>query len=65
MLRSAPRRGTFVNVRHGPGRHARRRASAGAPSSLKLLDVEDVTVGNFLRALVIAPGLVDVASLFR
>jgi uncharacterized membrane protein YqgA involved in biofilm formation len=33
--------------------------------SLKLLDVKDVKVGNFLPALVIAPGLVGVASLFR
>jgi uncharacterized membrane protein YqgA involved in biofilm formation len=33
--------------------------------SLKLLDVKDVKVGNFLPALVIAPALVGVASLFR
>jgi uncharacterized membrane protein YqgA involved in biofilm formation len=33
--------------------------------SLKLLDVKDVKVGNFLPALVIAPGLVGVATLFR
>jgi uncharacterized membrane protein YqgA involved in biofilm formation len=31
--------------------------------SLKLLSVKDVKVGNFLPALVIAPGLVGVASL--
>jgi hypothetical protein len=57
--------GDLRRRRHNPGRHARRRASAGAPSSLKLLDVKDVKVGNFLPAVVIAPGLVDVASLFR
>jgi uncharacterized protein len=33
--------------------------------SLKLLDIKDVKVGNFLPALVIAPALVGVASLFR
>ena len=33
--------------------------------SLKLLDVKDVKVGNFLPALVIAPGLVGLVSLFR
>ena len=33
--------------------------------SLKLLDVKDVKVGNFLPALVIAPGLVGIASLLR
>jgi uncharacterized membrane protein YqgA involved in biofilm formation len=32
--------------------------------SLKLLDLTDVRVGNFLPALVIAPGLVGLASLF-
>jgi len=32
--------------------------------SLKLLDLKDVKVGNFLPALVIAPGLVGIASLF-
>jgi uncharacterized membrane protein YqgA involved in biofilm formation len=32
--------------------------------SLKLLDVTDVKVGNFLPALVLAPGLVGLASLF-
>jgi uncharacterized membrane protein YqgA involved in biofilm formation len=32
--------------------------------SLKLLDLKDVRVGNFLPALVLAPGLVGVASLF-
>lgn len=32
--------------------------------SLKLLDIKDVRVGNFLPALVIAPGLVGVVSLF-
>jgi uncharacterized membrane protein YqgA involved in biofilm formation len=31
---------------------------------LKLLDLKDVKVGNFLPALVIAPGLVGLASLF-
>ena len=33
--------------------------------SLKLLDVKDVRVGNFLPALVIAPALVGVVSLVR
>jgi uncharacterized membrane protein YqgA involved in biofilm formation len=33
--------------------------------ALKLLDVKDVKVGNFLPALVFAPGLVGVVSLFR
>jgi hypothetical protein len=33
--------------------------------SLKLLDVKDVRVGNFLPALVIAPALVGVVSLFH
>jgi uncharacterized protein len=33
--------------------------------SLKLLDVKDVKVGNFLPALVIAPALVGLVSLFR
>jgi uncharacterized membrane protein YqgA involved in biofilm formation len=33
--------------------------------SLKLLSVRDVKVGNFLPALVIAPGLVGLVSLFR
>ena len=33
--------------------------------SLKLLDVKDVKVGNFLPALVIAPGLVGIVSLFH
>ena len=32
--------------------------------SLKLLDLKDVKVGNFLPALVFAPALVGVASLF-
>jgi len=32
--------------------------------SLKLLDLKDVKVGNFLPALVIAPALVGIASLF-
>ena len=32
--------------------------------SLKLLDLKDVKVGNFLPALVIAPGLVGLVSLF-
>jgi uncharacterized membrane protein YqgA involved in biofilm formation len=32
--------------------------------SLKLLDLKDVKVGNFLPALVLAPGLVGLASLF-
>jgi uncharacterized membrane protein YqgA involved in biofilm formation len=32
--------------------------------ALKLLDVKDVKVGNFLPALVIAPGLVGLVSLF-
>jgi hypothetical protein len=32
--------------------------------SLKLLDLTDVRVGNFLPALVIAPGLVGIGSLF-
>jgi uncharacterized membrane protein YqgA involved in biofilm formation len=32
--------------------------------SLKLLDLKDVRVGNFLPALVVAPALVGVASLF-
>ena len=32
--------------------------------SLKLLDVKDVKVGNFLPALVFAPALVGIASLF-
>lgn len=32
--------------------------------ALKLLDVKDVKVGNFLPALIFAPGLVGVASLF-
>ena len=32
--------------------------------SLKLLDLKDVKVGNFLPALVIAPGLVAIATLF-
>jgi uncharacterized membrane protein YqgA involved in biofilm formation len=32
--------------------------------SLKLLDVKDVKVGNFLPALVIAPALVAIATLF-
>jgi uncharacterized membrane protein YqgA involved in biofilm formation len=33
--------------------------------SLKLLDVKDVKVGNFLPALVIAPALVGIVSLFH
>jgi uncharacterized membrane protein YqgA involved in biofilm formation len=33
--------------------------------SLKLLDVTDVKVGNFLPALVFAPGLVGIVSLFN
>jgi uncharacterized membrane protein YqgA involved in biofilm formation len=33
--------------------------------SLKLLDVKDVRVGNFLPALVIAPGLVGLVSAFH
>jgi uncharacterized protein len=33
--------------------------------SLKLLDLKDVKVGNFLPALIIAPGLVGIVSLFR
>jgi uncharacterized protein len=33
--------------------------------SLKLLDLKDVKVGNYLPALVIAPGIVGVVSLFR
>src|SRR5919205_421227 len=33
--------------------------------SLKLLAVKDVKVGNFLPALVIAPALVGIVSLFR
>jgi uncharacterized membrane protein YqgA involved in biofilm formation len=33
--------------------------------SLKLLDIKDVKVGNFLPALVIAPALVGIVSLFR
>jgi len=32
--------------------------------SLKLLDVKDVRVGNFLPALVLAPALVGIVSLF-
>jgi uncharacterized membrane protein YqgA involved in biofilm formation len=32
--------------------------------ALKLLDVKDVKVGNFLPALVIAPALVGLVSLF-
>ena len=32
--------------------------------SLKLLDLKDVKVGNFLPALVIAPALVGIVSLF-
>jgi uncharacterized membrane protein YqgA involved in biofilm formation len=32
--------------------------------SLKLLDVRDVRVGNFLPALVFAPGIYGIASLF-
>jgi len=32
--------------------------------ALKLLDVKDVKVGNFLPALIFAPGLVGIASLF-
>jgi uncharacterized membrane protein YqgA involved in biofilm formation len=32
--------------------------------SLKLLDVTDVKVGNFLPALLFAPGLVGLVSLF-
>ncbi|MGI9095211.1 MAG: DUF554 family protein [Thermoleophilaceae bacterium] len=32
--------------------------------SLKLLDVKDVKVGNFLPALVLAPAIYGVASLF-
>jgi uncharacterized membrane protein YqgA involved in biofilm formation len=31
--------------------------------ALKLLDIKDVNVGNFLRALVIAPALVGVVNL--
>lgn len=33
--------------------------------SFKLLDLKDVKVGNFLPALVIAPGLVGLASVFQ
>ncbi|MFL5825487.1 MAG: DUF554 domain-containing protein [Thermoleophilaceae bacterium] len=33
--------------------------------SLKLLDLKDVKVGNFLPALIIAPGIVGIVSLFR
>jgi uncharacterized membrane protein YqgA involved in biofilm formation len=33
--------------------------------SLKLLAIKDVRVGNFLPALVIAPGLVGIVSLLR
>jgi uncharacterized membrane protein YqgA involved in biofilm formation len=33
--------------------------------SLKLLAVKDVRVGNYLPALVIAPALVGLVSLFR
>ncbi|MBA2794264.1 MAG: DUF554 domain-containing protein, partial [Thermoleophilaceae bacterium] len=32
--------------------------------SLKLLDVKDVKVGNFLPALIFAPGIAGIASLF-
>ena len=32
---------------------------------LKLLDIKDVKVGNFLPALVIAPALVGLVSLFE
>ncbi len=32
--------------------------------SLKLLDLKDVKVGNFLPALILAPGLVAIATLF-
>lgn len=33
--------------------------------ALKLLDIKDVKVGNFLPALVFAPAIVGIASLFR
>jgi uncharacterized membrane protein YqgA involved in biofilm formation len=31
---------------------------------LKLLDVQDVKVGNFLPALILAPAIAGIASLF-
>jgi uncharacterized membrane protein YqgA involved in biofilm formation len=56
----------FEDVLEGEALHAL--TSAGGiliiGISLKLLDLKDVKVGNFLPALVIAPGLVGLVSLF-
>ena len=58
--------GAFEDVLEGDALHAL--TSAGGVLiigiSLKLLDIKDVKVGNFLPALVIAPALVGLASLF-
>jgi uncharacterized membrane protein YqgA involved in biofilm formation len=58
--------GAFEDVLTGDALHAL--TSAGGVLiigiSLKLLELKDVKVGNFLPALVIAPGLVAIATLF-
>lgn len=58
--------GIFEEALEGEALHAL--TSAGGVLiigiSLKLLELKDVKVGNFLPALVIAPGLVGLASLF-
>ena len=58
--------GLFEDVLTGEALHAL--TSAGGVLiigiALKLLDLRDVKVGNFLPALVIAPGLVGLVSLF-
>jgi uncharacterized membrane protein YqgA involved in biofilm formation len=58
--------GAFEDVLDGEALHAL--TSAGGVLiigiSLKLLEIKDVKVGNFLPALVIAPALVAIATLF-
>jgi uncharacterized membrane protein YqgA involved in biofilm formation len=58
--------GALEDVLEGDALHAL--TSAGGiliiGISLKLLDLKDVKVGNFLPALVIAPALVAIATLF-